>query len=128
MSESAAREADRSERESLLRLEAAVGQLLDAWELSESRLREAERRLVETEERLRAATERVAELEGVLDHSGDGVSEVAALVERVARLEVENGELRERLGEASRGVDRLLARLRFLQDQGAGADPQGGRG
>jgi chromosome segregation ATPase len=117
---------DVAAREALARLEAVVGHLLDEWPGLGERLREADRRLREAETRLGAAEERKRELEELLDaiRSDRGVDGVE-LRERLNRVESENEELRTRVTQGAESVDRLLSRLRFLEDQ-RGDSVQGG--
>ncbi len=73
---------------------------------------------------VRAANDRVAEIEGknteltrlVQRFTGD---EAAAtdLVGRLKRLESENAALRGRLDAGRAGVDRMIARIKFLENQ-----------
>jgi hypothetical protein len=87
----------------LLGLEQAVGRALQRIRELEARLGEAERRAEELDDVL-------------LDVSG-GEQKPTVLVDRVNRLEAENQELLERLAQGREGVERLLARIRFLEDQ-----------
>ena len=91
------------EREALSRLDEAVGGLLD--ELERLRKEHGE------------ATSKAAELEELLANFVEGESEPGALVERVRELESENGDLRVRLEEGREGIRRMLARIRFLEEQ-----------
>ena len=47
----------------------------------------------------------------------EGEQDPGALVERLTDLESRNRELNERLEEGREGVERLLARIRFLEEQ-----------
>lgn len=47
----------------------------------------------------------------------DGRQDPAALAERVAQLEAENEDLRDRIGRGRAAVDRILASIRFLEDR-----------
>ncbi|TVP74496.1 MAG: hypothetical protein EA352_10675 [Gemmatimonadales bacterium] len=97
-------EAERQEREALSLLERAVGRLLAEMEAHEVRTRRAEARVRDVEALLRRFTR--------------GDADPARLQERVGELEEENQELRRRLDEGRESVDRLLARIRFLEEQG----------
>lgn len=92
------------ERSALLHLESAVGRLLADREALEGRVR--------------LARERVDEVEGLLRKLTRGEVDPAGLADRVRALEAENADLRRRIEEAREGVDRLLARIRFLEEQG----------
>jgi predicted nuclease with TOPRIM domain len=59
----------------------------------------------------------VRELEKLLKRFTKGDADPAGLQERVSSLEAESTELRRRLSEGREGVDRLLSRLRFLEEQ-----------
>ena len=92
-----------TERQALARLEAVVGRLLDRTD----RLRE----------RTRAAEARVQDVEELLRRFTSGEEDPGQLLEKVRRYEEETRELRERLDEGKAGVERILARIRFLEDQ-----------
>jgi hypothetical protein len=85
------------------RLELSVRRLLDDHERVRERERAAERRIQELETLLREVT-------------GGGLDPVA-LNARVAALEAENRELVRRLEEARERVSRIIARLRFLEEE-----------
>jgi len=100
---SASAEDEPLERQALLRLEGAVGRLLGEMEALRARIRREEARVTEAEALMREVTQ------GVLDP--------ADLERRVRELDAENADLRARIGEGKEGVERLLARIRFLEDQ-----------
>lgn len=100
---SASAEDEPLERQALLRLEGAVGRLLDEMETLRARIRREEARVVEAEAMMRDVTR------GALDP--------AELERRVRELDAENADLRARIGEGKEGVERLLARIRFMEDQ-----------
>ena len=87
----------------LLGLEQAVGRAL--------------RRIHELESRLDEAERRAQELDRVLMEVSGGGQKPTVLVDRVGALEAENQELRDRLARGREGVERLLSRIRFLEDQ-----------
>lgn len=97
-------EADSPERQALGRLESAVGRILG--ELSRTRDQLARERA-----RVRAA-------EGALEAFRDGDEDPVELRERVLALERENKDLKERVMKSRQVVERLLARIRFLEEQG----------
>ena len=84
-------------------LEAAVERALAALDRLRDRAERAERRS--------------AELEHLLGAFQSGDENPAAMKSRLNRLEAENRELHERLDRGREGVERLLARIRFLEDQ-----------
>lgn len=102
MSNGAAREPT-VERQGLPALEAAVGRAVD--ELRQQR------------ERAAAALLRSAELEALLAGFQSGADTPERMKERLERAETENRDLRMRIGQALETVERLLARVRFLEDQ-----------
>ncbi len=85
------------------RLETAVARLLERMDGLRERTRAAEARVQDVEELLRRFTR--------------GDDDPARLVERLKATERENADLRARLEQGREGVERLLARIRFLEDQ-----------
>jgi chromosome segregation ATPase len=85
------------------RLELAVRRLLEDYQLSRNRASNAERR--------------ITELEAALETLAGGGPDPIALRERIVELEAENQELRERLERARQEVERIMARLQFLEGQ-----------
>lgn len=91
------------ERAAFRALEQAAGEALDRLRGLHARATEAEARSAELAELLKRFT-------------ADG-SEAGRLLTRLGDLEAENADLRGRLETGREGVDRMLARLRFLEDQ-----------
>jgi predicted nuclease with TOPRIM domain len=91
------------ERAALKALEGAVGRLLDHVRTLSTRAEKADARRAEVEDLLRRIT------------SGD--ESPAHMHVRLRELEVENEDLRDRLGKGRETVERLLARIRFLEEQ-----------
>ena len=91
------------ERAAFDALERAVGHTLDRLASLNDRVAQAEGKGVELEELLRQFT-------------GHEV-EPGQIVTRLRILEEENTELRSRVDEARAGIERLLAKIRFLEDQ-----------
>jgi predicted RNase H-like nuclease (RuvC/YqgF family) len=85
-------------------LESAVDRLLD--------------RVREMEETVRKSNRRRQEVETLLERMTTGDENPARMSERIQALESENQDLRRRLGEGRSGVDRLLARVRYLEENG----------
>lgn len=81
----------------------------------------AVRRLLEDYDQWRrralAAEKRVENLEATLRDVTEGKVDPVALGKRIEVLEAENRKLRERLGRAGETVDRILARLQFLEEE-----------
>ncbi|KPJ84292.1 MAG: hypothetical protein AMS19_01175 [Gemmatimonas sp. SG8_23] len=94
-----------------MRLEAAVEKLLERLG-DESTRTEAER------ERGNAAEARAAELAELVRRFTGNEGEADRLMSRLKRLEEENADLRTRLERGRDGVDRMIARIRFLENQG----------
>jgi predicted nuclease with TOPRIM domain len=90
-------------RKRLRSLEKAVARLIERLEGAEVRASEAEGRRKEVEELLRKMT--------------DGKADPAAMSERLGELEAENADLRERVDRGLAGVERVLSRVRFMEDQ-----------
>lgn len=90
-------------REALARLEDLVGALLTELETLRNRARYAESRM--------------KTMERELDRFVDGDVAPGDLVDRLTDLESRNQDLTERLDEGRAGVERLLARIRFLEEQ-----------
>ncbi len=91
------------ERAAFDELERAVGHTLD--------------RLATLNERLARAVGRSAELEELLRQFIGHEVEPGQIVTRLRLLEEENAELGSRVDEARAGIERLLAKIRFLEDQ-----------
>lgn len=92
-----------TERAALQGLETAVGKLLD-------RVRDLAKRADKAETRR-------AEVEDLLKRITTGDESPADMHGRLRHLETENEDLRGRLGEGRETVERLLAKIRFLEDQ-----------
>ena len=83
-------------------LERAVTQALEHIEAMESRLVEAESKNSELGEVVKRFTKDPGEADRILS--------------RLGKLEEENEDLKRRLTEGREGVDRLLAKIRFLEN------------
>jgi hypothetical protein len=85
------------------------------------RLELAVRRLIEAHDALKRradfADARVAELEAAVKGLSSGNLDPLALTGRVESLELENQDLRERLGTAQQMVQRMLQRLQFVEEE-----------
>lgn len=91
------------DRAALQALEGAVGRLLDRVRTLAAAEEKADARRAEVEELLRRIT------------SGD--ESPASMHVRMRELEVENADLKDRLTRGRETVERLLARIRYLEDQ-----------
>ena len=94
---------DRPDREALKGLDAAVGRLIGEVTALRGRAAEAE-----------AKSEEFGEL--VQRFTGNE-GEAGRLLSRLEALESENADLKERLERGRDGVDRLLAKIKFLEEQ-----------
>ncbi len=94
---------ERSDRAALTELESAVGGLLDRLADVSTRAEEAEGKSEELEELVKRFT-------------GDD-AEAGRMLTRLDGLEQENQDLRGRLKRGRAGVDKLLAKIRFLEEQ-----------
>jgi signal transduction histidine kinase len=93
-----------SEAQAFARLEAAVEEAVSRLGQLREDLREAQAQSRKMQETLRGLT------------GGDG--DPLSLVDRLQELEAGNRDLLERLSKGRAGVERLLARVRFLEEQG----------
>lgn len=74
-------------------------------------------RVSQLQSQLRSAEGRRDELEGLLAKMADGSANPADMHTRLKSLEVENADLTRRLDDGREGVERLLAKIRFLEEQ-----------
>lgn len=91
-------------RRALSDLDSAVGKALAELESLRGRVKESEKRTKDVEDLLRRFTK--------------GEVDPGSLQGRVERLHAENAELRERIDEGRAGVEKILARIRFLEEHG----------
>ncbi len=94
---------EQPERAAFQKLEQAVGSLME--------------RVGRTRERALAAESRSLELDTLLARFTEDGDAAGQLLDRLHELEAENGDLRDRLSRGREGVERLLARIRFLEGQ-----------
>jgi len=92
-----------TEREALRELERAVGRALD--------------RLGGLRKRAEAAEATSSELEELLRRFTGDAAEAGRMLTRLKSLEEENADLRARIAKGRQGVERMLARFRFLEEQ-----------
>lgn len=83
----------------------------------DAQVKEAVERLQALRLRAEAAERRSAELQSLLSRFTDDDAAAARALTRLGALEAENAQLRERLEQGRAGVERMMARLRFLEDQ-----------
>lgn len=88
----------------------------EALEGLEEVLEKVLRRVSTLKARVQDAEERRDELRGLLERFESGGEDPAELARRAERLEEENQELRRRLEEGRGAVERMLARVRFLEE------------
>ncbi|MGE0160614.1 MAG: hypothetical protein AB7T31_14490 [Gemmatimonadales bacterium] len=91
------------ERQPLDELERAIGDALD--------------RLAWMGDRMALAQERSEELAELLERFTGNEVDPTEMVSRLRTLEEENADLRGRLEQGREGVERLLAKIRFLENQ-----------
>ncbi len=96
-------EVEQPDRAALKELENAVGEALDRMQELRTRASHAEGTSAELSEMLKRFT-------------GDE-GEAGRLLTRLRTLEAENAELRDRVQKGREGVERLLAKIRFLEEQ-----------
>lgn len=94
---------ERPEREALKALEKTAVQAAERLRELRARARDAEARSEEFQELLKRFT------------ADEG--EAGRLLTRLRTLETENADLRDRLDKGREGVERMLARVRFLEEQ-----------
>lgn len=75
------------------------------------------RKIAQLEGALGSARGRRDEVEGLLSRMADGDENPARMHLRIQALEAENSDLRRRIDESREGVERLLAKIRFLEEQ-----------
>jgi hypothetical protein len=68
-------------------------------------------------DRARTAESRTGELEALLARFSSGEEDPGAYVEKLRTLEEENADLRGRIEQGREAAQRLLARIRFLEEQ-----------
>lgn len=74
-------------------------------------------RLRGVSERAAAAEAKADELQRIVERLTGDSGEARRLVGTLGSLEEENADLRKRVEEGRAGVERLLAKIRFLEDQ-----------
>jgi len=92
-----------ADRVAFTELEGSVGALLD--------------RIVEVSARAEEAEAKSEELEEIVRRFTGDEAEAGRLLTRLSDLEEENTDLHGRLEKGRSGVDRLLAKIRFLEAQ-----------
>lgn len=74
-------------------------------------------RVTRLRQRAESAESRRDEVEALLAKMADGTANPADMQTRLQMLEKENADLHRRIEEGRQGVDRLLAKIRFLEEQ-----------
>jgi hypothetical protein len=90
----------------------------EAFDALERAVGETLARLQAMSDRVAAAEARSVELEEVVMRFTGEPGEAGLILSRLKTLEDENGDLRSRLDQGREGVERLLAKIRFLENQG----------
>jgi chromosome segregation ATPase len=88
-----------------------------AFDQLEGAIDQALTQVSELRQRTRAAESRTGELESLLERFSSGQENPGDYEERLRTLEALNGDLVGRLEKGREGVERLLARIRFLEEQ-----------
>lgn len=88
-----------------------------AFETLERAVTHALEHLEAMDERLAASEAQSAELGEVVKRFTGDEGEAGRILSRLEALEEENVDLRRRLDEGREGVDRLLKKIRFLENQ-----------
>ena len=104
MSDTKKKRTDAPERQALSRLEAVAERLLEERAALMDQVREAE--------------DRVRELKTLLSKFPEGKVDIVTLEKALTRLRDQNAELKGRMAEGREGVERILSRIRFLENQG----------
>ena len=91
------------EREAFAALESAVGHVVERLEQMSLRIQSAEAKSLELDEIVKRFT--------------GNEEEAGRILTRLRQLEAENADLKGRLAEGRAGVDRLLSKIRFLENQ-----------
>jgi len=91
---------------------------IEAFDRLEAAVEAALTRVEGLKGELRTARARAGEMQTLLKKFTGGEEDPSQLLSRLQRLEDENGVLTERLRKGRDGVQRLLARIRFLGEQG----------
>ena len=90
---------------------------VEALAVLEDAVEAAARRLMELTKRVKMAEMRSRQLEELVSRfAGDGEA-ASRLIGRLGGLDEENADLKARLEAGRAGIDRILARIRFLEDQ-----------
>ena len=93
------------------RLEVAVGRLVEALEQAQERVDEAEARIEEVEARN-------SEMAQMVERFTESPGDAQEIMGRLKTLETENEDLRLRIDRGREGVERMIARIHFLENQG----------
>ncbi len=104
MSDTEKKRTDAPERQALSRLEAVAERLIEERAAVADQAREAE--------------DRVRELKTLLSEFPEGKVDMVVLEKAITRLRDQNAELKGRMAEGREGVERILSRIRFLENQG----------
>lgn len=90
----------------------------EAFDRLETAVEAALTRIETLQAELRTSREKSVEMDTLLRKFTGGEEDPSSLLSRLQQLEDENGVLTERLRKGRDGVQRLLARIRFLEEQG----------
>ena len=90
----------------------------DAFTHLEGVVGETLKELAVMRKRARAAEKEAAELNDLMRRFTGNPKEAGEVLTKLKHLEDENDDLRSRMDEGRAGVERLLAKIRFLENQG----------
>ena len=88
----------------------------DGFTVLEEAVDQAIGQLSAMSERIGVVETKNSELTKLVEQLGGDELEAGRIVTQAKQLENENADLRDRLGQGREAVDRLLAKIRFLED------------
>jgi len=98
------------ELEAFERLESAIARLVRSVE-------ESDRRAVSAESQVQEVKTQNTEMAGLVERFTESPTDAKDLMDRLKRLESENDDLRSRLDRGREGIERMITRIRFLENQ-----------
>ncbi len=89
----------------------------EAFERLDGAIEQALAQVTDLRARVRAVEKRNGELEALMARFESGSESPGEFVDRMKSLELENGDLRDRLEKGREAVSRILSRVRFMEEQ-----------